>query len=296
MHTQERHVCVVGDLMTDVIVRIPSTPLIGTDTPAEIATHPGGAAGNVASWLAHLGVTTEAIACVGQDPFGDAAIAALVSAGVVAHVTRVEHRSTGMCVITVTPDGERTMMPDLGANGALQLDAVPTVAYRPGGHLHLSGYSLLHTPTRLVALGVLDTARRHGMTVSIDASSAEPLRDVGAETFLTWCRPADLLLANHEESIELTGLADPAAAAKALLAVARIAVVKVGSAGAFVAHADLVAHRPALDVEAVDTTGAGDALTAGFLASWLDGTSVETALEHGIATAARAVSTVGGRP
>lgn len=291
-----RYVCVLGDLMTDVLVRIPYTPVVGSDTPARVSTHPGGAAGNVAAWLASLDVETEIIGRIGRDPFGDEVLTDLARAGVTPHLARDTEMGSGVCVVLVTPDGERTMFPDLGANSGLQPAHLPDVAFRDGGHLHLSGYSLLHAETRIAALGALDIARRRGMTISIDASSVAPLREVGVDTFLGWCHPCDVLFANAAEARELTGSANPEGAARAMLDHARVAVVKDGAEGAYAAHAGLVAHRPALAVDVIDTTGAGDAFTAGFLAGWVNGASVEDAVEQAVVVAAKAVSRVGGRP
>lgn len=291
-------VCVLGDLMVDVIVRIPHEPSPGTDTPASISTHPGGAAGNVAEWLGRLDVPVSLIGCVGDDAFGIDALRSLSEAGVRTHVTRDPERRTGMCVALVTPNGERTMMPDLGANAGLRPENLTDEALVARGHLHISGYSLLHTETRMVALGALDVARRREMTVSVDASSVDPLRDAGAETFLGWIRPCSILFANAAEAEALTGLADPERAAQALLAATGLAVVKLGPDGALVAHGDAIDHRPAITVDSdeLDTTGAGDAFSAGFLSVWVRGGGVEAALESGLATAARAVSGVGARP
>ncbi len=282
----------------DLIVRVPHAPVPGSDTPAAMSHHLGGSAGNVAAWLAAVGMPAEVIGRVGHDPFGDETIRALTEAGVTLHVERDPRRSTGICVALVTPDGERTMMPDLGANAGLLPEHLPETALRPGGHLHIAGYSLLHTETRMTALGALDVARRRDITVSTDASSTEPLREVGPATFLGWITPCAVLFANADEARTLTDENDPERAALALRESAAIAVVKMGADGAVVAHGHTVTHRPAIDLDigVVDTTGAGDAFTAGFLNAWVRNSTVEAALESGLATAARAVVGVGARP
>ncbi len=298
MSDRPESVTVIGDLMMDLIVRVPHLPVPGTDTRADIGHHLGGAAGNVAAWLASLAVPTTILGRVGNDPFGDETIRTLEAAGVALHITRDPDRSTGMCIALVTPDGERTMMPDLGANAGLRPEHLAEDALPTGGHLHVSGYSLLHDETRITALGALDIARHRDMTVSIDASSVDPLRSVGPTTFLGWITPCSILFANAEEATTLTGIDEPETAALDLRQAAAVVVVKLGADGALVAHGQTITHKPALPVESdvLDTTGAGDAFTAGFLRGWIRREGIDAALEWGLDTAARAVASVGARP
>lgn len=291
-------ITVLGDLMMDLIVRIPHAPAAGTDTPAQISHHLGGAAGNVAAWLAAVGSEAMVVGRVGADAFGDQTLRSLADAGVGLLIEQDPKRDTGICVSLVTPDGERTMLPDLGANAGLLPEHLTQDALPSGGHLHLSGYSLLHAETRFTALGALDIARHKDMTVSIDASSVDPLREVGAATFLGWIRPCAVLFANAAEAATLTGLQDPEDAALALRECAAVVVVKLGPGGALVAHGQTVTRKPAIGIEAevLDTTGAGDAFTAGFLSRWVRRQGIDAALEAGLDTAARAVASVGARP
>jgi sugar/nucleoside kinase (ribokinase family) len=140
-------------------------------------------------------------------------------------------------------------------------------------------------------------ANAAGMTVSVDPSSAAPLRSVGAARFLAWTRGVDLLLANRDEAAVLAGTTDPHQAAQQLGDDYREVVVKLGAEGALWHRGFISASAPAeRGVEVVDTTGAGDAFAAGFLASWLLHPEPETALAAGNRLAARAVSVVGARP
>jgi sugar/nucleoside kinase (ribokinase family) len=187
--------------------------------------------------------------------------------------------ATGMCVVLVAPDGERSMLPDAGANAALSPEDVP--AFAPEGHLHLAGYTLLRDGApREAALEALRRARAAGMTISLDPSSAAPLRAFGAERFLELAGPVDLLLPNRDE----------AAVLGPLTARAREVVVTLGSDGAVWTDGAHEVASPAVAAGPVaDTTGAGDAFTAGFLAAWLDGAAPGDALGAGNALAARAL-------
>ena len=287
---------VLGEVMVDVITHTTTPPAPGSDAEASITDQDGGSAANVAAWLAHLGVPVELIARVGQDERGDGALARLVAAGVHVSIERDPLRATGRCVVIVTPDGERTMFPDPGANAHLAVTDVDTRSWRAGDHLHASGYSLLREGSRAAALTAVERARTLGLTVSVDASSEAPLRDLGPEAFLGWLTVGDLIFANAAEACALTGQHTPEEALTALVGRGLVAVVKRGEAGAL---AGMESHRwsiPAVPADARDTTGAGDAFAAGFLASWPRDHDVAEALRLATRTAARAVTLQGGRP
>lgn len=290
-------ILVLGDVMTDVVALAEASPVRGSDVAARVSTRGGGSAANLASWLATTGRPVTMIARVGDDAAGEAAIVDLRDAGVTTRIARDPESPTGTCVVIVDPDGERTMLPDPGANDRLAPGDVPVDLFIPGAHLHVSGYSLLRDGSRAAALLALSTAREVGMTVSVDMSSAAPLAAASAENFLAWVGPADIGFANLDEASVLTGEAVASRAAQALAGVFGLAVVKVGDRGALAADAaGGTWSAPASMVEAIDTTGAGDAFAAGFLAAWTAGAAPEEALERGATLAGRAVATVGGRP
>ncbi len=288
----------LGDVMTDVVARLEGHLVRGSDSPAPILLAAGGSAANTSAWLAATGSPSALIGRVGADLAGDAALDALESCGVAAYVCRDPTRATGTCIVLVSPDGERTMIPDAGANSGLTPDDVPTVLFQPTAHLHLSGYALLNEGSRAAALHALGLARATGTTISIDPASAGPLESLGADVFLAWCQGADALLANEDEARVLTGTDDPARAALALTAKFAEVVVKIGAQGALWAGRGVaeVTHLPADAVVVVDTTGAGDAFAAGWLPAALAGVDPVTALRAGCALAARAVAQVGARP
>jgi sugar/nucleoside kinase (ribokinase family) len=168
---------------------------------------------------------------------------------------------------------------------------LPAGAFAAGAHLHLAGYTLLRDgPPREAALEAQRRARTAGMTISLDPSSAAPLARFGAERFLALAGHPDLLLPNADEAAALTGETDARAAARALTVHAREVVVTLGGGGALWTDGRVVLEAAAHAASAADTTGAGDAFAAGFLATWLDGAPVGAALEAGNALTARAIS------
>jgi sugar/nucleoside kinase (ribokinase family) len=253
---------VLGDLMVDVVTRISGPLARGSDTAAVIAMRGGGSGANVAAWAASLGAPVVFGCRVGDDERGRAAVAELRGVDVRAVVD--PERPTGTCVVLVEPGGERTMLPDAGANDG------PLPEVELGDHLHVVGYALLRDGPRASALAAIERARAAGVPVSVDPSSWALMRP-GA------IPPVDLLLPNEEEAARLDG---------------GEMVVKLGPDGA--RWGDV--RVPAEPVRVVDTTGAGDAFAAGFLTARLGGAGPREALEAGCRVAARAVAQVGARP
>jgi len=284
-------IVVVGDVMTDVVASLSGPVARGSDTPARVVRRGGGAGANVAVWLARAGAAVTLIGRVGDDAAGREAAGGLRAEGVDARLTIDPARPTGTCVVLVEPGGERSMLPDAGANAGLDAVALP----EDSAQLHLAGYALLHPGSRPAARALLAAAHDSGLSVSVDPSSAAPLQRTGAAAFLEWVGGADLLLPNREEAAVLTGMRDPKGAARALSAHAREVVVKLGAHGALWSDGQSQLRAPAVDVLVTDTTGAGDAFAAGLLAARLAGADPADALGAGCALAAEAVARDGGR-
>jgi sugar/nucleoside kinase (ribokinase family) len=282
-------VLIVGDVMVDVVV-VPSGPLQhGSDTPSAIRTVGGGSAANTACWLAALGRASRLVASVGDDPMGRGAVAELEAVGVrFAGVVDPVH-PTGACVVLVDPDGERTMLPDRGANDALRPDSVVAALRERPAWLHVSGYTLLDEGSRPAALAAMAEAHALGVPVSVDASSASPLLTVGGARFLDWVAGCRILFANDDELAALDGAA-------AALRRAEVVVAKHGPAGSSWVTSAGSWSVPAAPVVVVDTVGAGDALDAGVIDGVLRDLGPRAALEAGSVVAARAAGMTGARP
>lgn len=280
--------------MMDVTAIIDSDIAYASDTPAEVTLQPGGVAANTAAWMASEGHAVTVVGCVGDDPFGRDIARELAALGADVRLQTTSARGTGTCIVIVDRRRERTMFPDSGANAELDAE-VACEAVTPGCHVHLSGYSLFNAATRDAALAILAAARAVGATCSLDAASAAPLR--AHRDLVTELLPAfDLLLANADEASVLSGLEDPHDAAAALAGIVPTAVVKTGSRGVIAHDRAGFLVQPAPVTELVDTTGAGDAFTAGFLPVWLAHEPLAVALTAGQRLAAVAVGRVGASP
>jgi sugar/nucleoside kinase (ribokinase family) len=288
-----RKVLVIGDVMIDLIVR-PEGPLaIGSDRRSTIVARPGGSAANQAVWLAYFGV---AVAFVGRVGAADhaAQTAMFRRAGVEPHLVADEALETGRLIALIDPSGERSFLTDRGANDALGDENIPDALIAEADLIHLSGYSFVAAQPRQAVRRVL---KRAGETpVSVDPASAEFLREMGPENFLAWTRGAQLCFPNGEEAEVLTGSGDRAAQMTDLARHYALAVVKRGAEGCEAAAGVDRWRATAPPAKAIDTTGAGDAFVAGFLAARLAGAPIEDCLIGASAAGAVATEIVGGRP
>ncbi|MCX0243249.1 carbohydrate kinase family protein, partial [Streptomyces drozdowiczii] len=264
---------VVGDVVTDVVARHGSALAHGTDTAAVIRTRAGGAGANVACWAARSGCRdVRLLARVGADS-ADWHRDLLRRAGVRGLLAVDEEAPTATVVALVDAAAERTFLTDSGAVLRLAPEDWSPALLDGVAHLHLSGYLLFAATSRATALLALREAVRRKVPVSVDPASAGFLAGLGVDRFLALTERADLLLPNADEARLLTGLPDPADAAAKLSMPDRRVVVTLGEGGALLAAGGAVTGRvPAEPVRAaVDSTGAGDAFTGGFLAARLAG-------------------------
>ena len=164
----------------------------------------------------------------------------------------------------VDADGERSFLTDRGANNALEAADIPDGLIDGAAHIHLSGYSFFAASPRAA---VLDVMRRTGAKpISVDPASSEFLREVGADAFLAWTRGASILFPNEEEAALLAGSDEPETQCARLAELYPLVVVKRSSAGAEAAQGARRWRVKAPGIKALDTTGAGDAFVAAFLA------------------------------
>ncbi|MFJ4779556.1 carbohydrate kinase family protein [Streptomyces sp. NPDC088762] len=291
---------IVGDVVTDVVAVHPEPLAPATDTAARIRTLPGGAGANAACWAAQTGAAeVRLLARVGSES-ARWHERALVEAGVRPRLVVDREEPTGTVVALVGKDAERTFLTDSGA--ALRLcpgDWHPSLLDGVA-HLHLSGYLFFADSSRELALVALRAARSRGVPVSVDPASAGFLITLGPRRFLDAVAGADVLLPNEDEAQLLAGLPEPAGLARAAVELSRripLVVVTRGAAGALVAERGRITAEVAAEpADAVDSTGAGDAFTGGFLAARLAGADPVEAARAGCHTAALAVTRLGGRP
>lgn len=249
-----------------------------------------GTAGGTGLVLSRLGADVHSIGAIGTDPIGDTLLALLGREGIdTSRLVRTADAQTSASVIPVRPNGDRPAWHCIGANGTLTLAQVDLGSVPGLTHVHLGGPEFLGGEA---AGELLAAAHALGCTTSVDVLAP------GDPDLLAWiadCLPhTDYLLPNDEQVLGFTGASSLAEGARALVAAgAGCVAVTQGSRGALVVTADEVLEVPAYAIEAVDTTGCGDAFSAGFLRGISLGLPRGAAAELGCAAAAQVAQGVG---
>jgi sugar/nucleoside kinase (ribokinase family) len=287
---------VIGDVATDIVALLGAPLAEHTDTAARIAVRPGGSAANTAAWAARAGARVRLLSRVGADS-ADWHRTELLAAGVEPLLTVDPQRSTAVVIALVDAGAERTFVTDSGAAVHLGPEDWDPALLAGVARLHLSGYLFFSAPGRRLAAEAIARARALAVPVSVDPASTGFIERLGVGAFQDAIAGADLLLPNLAEARLLTGTTDPATAAERMSAAHGEAVVTLGPHGALAArHGRVVARVAGIDTAAVDSTGAGDALTGTFLAARLRGADLAEATAEGCRAGAAAVTTPGGRP
>ncbi len=258
------NVVTMGVHVLDVLVRpveeIPEGQ--GATLVEDIRMTAAGTAAGTALTLAKLGASVRTAGAIGTDPTGDLLVQLLRTAGIDTELlVRRRDTSTSASVLPIRPNGDRPSLHLLGANITYGLDDVPWDAVAEASHLHLGGPELIGAD---VAARILAHAKDHGVVTSVDLLAPGFLGTFDQiEPLLPY---VDFLLPNDDQVLGFSEEDDLVTGARKFLAggVGLVAVTR-GGEGALLVTADGTETVPAFDVEVVDTTGCGDAFSAGFL-------------------------------
>jgi sugar/nucleoside kinase (ribokinase family) len=262
--SDEMNVIAMGVHVLDVLVRpveeIPEGQ--GGQLVEEIRITAAGSAGGAAITLAKLGASVRSAGAIGTDPVGDMLLALLERDGVdTSLLVRRDEIQTSASVLPIRPSGERPAFHVVGANATYGLDDAPWEAIAEATHLHLGGPEFMGGEA---AARILAHAREQGTVTSADVLAP------GDPGLLEWIGPAlgelDYLLPNDEQVLGFTGAEEVVEGCQSLIerGVGCVAATR-GAEGAVVVDGDGAEPVPALEVDVVDTTGCGDAFSAGFL-------------------------------
>ena len=270
---QKPRVLVLGDLVLDVVLAPERAIESGTDVPGSVGIRQGGSAANTARWLARLGIDVQLVCAVGRDGAGRSLVSQLEADGVRVRAARIAGQRTGRVGVLVAPNGERSFVADRRAALALRPDHLKDEWFARLDLVHMPAYSLMGEPIAAAARAAVAMARAtSGAAVSLDLSSIGPLLAEGrraARELVASVKP-DVLFATEAEVEAFLGRN----AGDGILDHAAIAVIKQGSRGARVVARGAAAEPLRFDVATpqvtvADSTGAGDAFSAGFIAGWL---------------------------
>jgi sugar/nucleoside kinase (ribokinase family) len=281
-----------GNVLVDVVLTVPHLPERGGDVVATSTTSATGGGFNVLAAASRLGLPSAYAGAHGTGPRADAARADLAREGVAVLTEAHPGLDTGFTVALVDGGGERTFVTSPGAEARLRTEQLTGLEVGPSDVVLVSGYGLVHDDNRtalLTWLATLDDA----VTVVVDPGPL--VVDIPAPALEAVLSRSDWITANARETSWLGGVADPSDAAGS---VARrwpraALVVRLGADGAILATDGRQLVVPARPVEAVDSTGAGDAHTGALLAELAAGRSAVDAVAFANRAAAHAVTVRG---
>lgn len=250
----------------------------------------GGSVSNAISGMALMGVATGFLGKIGKDEYGKYFRDDLAKNGVAPRLKEVDEAS-GIATALISPDGERTFGTYLGAAANMTADDLQLSDFEGYTHLYIEGYLVQNYDLirRAIAL-----AKQAGLKIVWDLASFNVVEANLA--FLQEVIPAhvDILFANEEEALAFTGCKGKEAALK-IGEWVEIAIVKEGANGSWIKRGDELTHVPALSVKCVDTTGAGDQYSAGFLYGLSKGYDLYRCGEIGSLLAGHIIQEVGAR-
>jgi ribokinase len=285
MRVEEPQVVVVGSVNVDLVVTLDRLPRRGeTVSGGTLARHGGGKGGNQAIAAARAGARTALVAAVGADPEGRSGIAELEAEGVDCDaVAVVDGVPTGCALIAVDRRGDNQIAVAPGANRSLSTFPVALLAGAPGVLL----LSFEAPDVVLDAATVAAVAR--GWRIIVNPAPVRPLTS-------TLAAAQPILVPNEHEVVALAGVEDPTLAARRLQESRRAPiVVTLGAAGALLVDDVGELGVPVPPVDAVDTTGAGDAFCGTLAARIAQGDALRDAVAVAVEVASRSTSARGAR-
>ena len=273
------------------MVRVGKLPAPGeTVTGGTFAQYQGGKGANQAVAAARLGAQTELVGAIGVDGFGDLARETLHRAGVgVESLRALEGASTGVALIIVDENGANQIAVASGANALVDAAAVresfATGSLAQAGGVYLSNFEVADD----AVIAGAQAAAESGMLMVINPAPARELPQS-----LVALQP--ILVPNEIEALALTGEVEPVAAARVLAArTGAPVVVTLGAQGAMVIQSSEVERVPAPLIDAVDTTGAGDAFAGALAAELSIGRSLLEAVNFAVHAASLSTRVAGAR-
>jgi hypothetical protein len=202
---------------------------------------------------------------------------------------------TGVCLILVTPDGERTMKTMLGASAQLTPDDIAAEVIAQSQWVYVEGYLLAGDVTRAASFHALELARQHGTRIAFSFSDGFLVSNFGAYVRQIVTEYADLVFANELEAAAYTGMRHPETSLQKILQDCANACVTCSENGSYIHYQGETCFVPAFPTHPVDLTGAGDMYAAGVLYGLARQATPERAARLGSRAASYVVRQMGAR-
>jgi len=285
----------IGDAALDVIVKMQTEIHVGSDTASQISMHGGGAAANTATWLAQLGHSVFFSCRLGDDAAGRAISSEFDLWKIEHRRTFLENEKTGVVVVLVDDKGDRTMFPDSGANSGISERDLPNLHGFDAAYL--SGYSLFNPLSTNGVLRMVNEIKDVGIPLIFDPASVGTMMAFNRKRVIETLAYMDITIMNEDEARYIADCDALDEALDFITDIVSTAVIKTGSSGAIArirGSNTVISHADA--VNAIDTTGAGDAFAAGFIPMWLESKDLLASMNAGNEVARQCVAIIGARP
>jgi len=288
-------VLIIGDLNPDLVLTGlgSPTPQLGTEQFFQGMKRTLGGSGALTSvTLSRLGLQSALVALVGDDEAGGFCRAALQREGVAPHLRVNPALATGITIAVAYPT-DRLLLTLPGTIAEFAVEDVPTDLLAQARHVHVSSYFLQQKLQPAVA-GLFAAARANGATTSLD-TGWDPAGNWMDDNLRAALAVTDVFLPNATELSHLSGADDLDDAAATLLELGMGAIaLKDGARGARYYSATERASDSGFSVTPIDTTGAGDAFNAGYIAAMLEDRSISARLHFANACGALVAGVRGG--
>ncbi|TWU07375.1 5-dehydro-2-deoxygluconokinase [Symmachiella macrocystis] len=305
----------VGNALLDIQARVSDETLLKLDYAKGIMTlvddatqadvlgeldgHPvnrcaGGSAANTIIGVADLGGTAAYAGKVGADALGEYCLADMRKMGVAIEVPPADGQ-TGTCVILITEDAQRTMLTSLGVSSTLGPDDIDEAEIRKANYVYVEGYLFTGESTRAAAMKTIELAKANDVKVAFTVSDPFLINLFKDDFWKLIEGPVDLLFCNLEEARSLTGKQDAIDCAQEIHRHAENVALTLGGDGSLLMHDGKAIPIEGVEVDAIDTTGAGDMYAAGLLYGINNGMTWKQAGHLASHAAGRIVSQLGAR-
>ena len=268
-----------------------SNHILGKILPLKKTEISGGSAANTICGLAELGIETAFIGKIGNDRLGKIFENDLVRHGI-KPLLQYSANETGHALALVSPDGERTFATHLGASVELEPNDLKSEMFEDYTHFYIEGYLVQHH--ELIRRAV-ELALDNDMEVILDLGSFNVVEDNLDFLHFIVKEYADVVFANADEARVYSKGKNIKDALAELAQDTWIAVVKQGKDGSLIQNGKLVYNVPAIQVNCIDTTGAGDLYAAGFIYGMLNGLNLSVCGEIGSLLAGKVIEVIGAK-
>jgi sugar/nucleoside kinase (ribokinase family) len=235
---------------------------------------PGGSEANTLAALSMLGRKVMYFGKVGKDREGEEYRTQLIGNGVISRIVKVDGL-TGRAITFITPDSERTFATHLGVAVSLEDNEINEADIMEAKFLHITSYILSADATRKACFRALEIAKNNNVKICLDLGDPNIINAHKEILSRVAQEYADIIIANESEAKAFTGL-NPKEALDKLAKIAEIAIIKLGSKGSIIKSKGAFLEIPGFKAQCIDTTGAGDIYTAGFLYGLLNNLDLKT--------------------